>query len=259
MYVSRKDFPGSRSTTAVLVPYLSGFKLNHQNPVCVRRRGCRRTQLGLNRDWELRGRAGIFRRALLCLVRAIITADVASAKVLAECAVAHKDDAVDAGMFLRCWSAPTHTATVVTHIAMDADHVIAVTTIVSRQRSVRSAALIGMLWGIGHTLTILLVGGGRIIFRIVISTRAGLTLELVVALMLIILGFLNLRGIMRWINETFGSRQESESELEHVHPHRHGDYVHSHVHRHNPEGNGHGEEATPQGWLDRTFGELKFY
>jgi high-affinity nickel-transport protein len=64
---------------------------------------------------------------------------------------------------------------------------------------------------------------------------------------------------MRWINETFSARPGSESELQHVHPHRHGDYVHSHAHRHNPESHGHSEEATPQGWLDRTFGELKLY
>ncbi len=142
---------------------------------------------------------------------------------------------------------------------MDADHVIAVTTIVSRQRTVRGAALIGMLWGLGHTLTIMLVGGAMIIFRIVISPHVGLTMELAVALMLILLGFLNLKGIMRWINETFSSRPGPESEIQHVHPHRHGDYVHSHVHRHNPEGHGHSEEATPQGWLDRTFGELRLY
>jgi high-affinity nickel permease len=41
--------------------------------------------------------------------------------------------------------------------ATDPDHVIAV-TIVSRQRSIRHAALIGALWGLGHTITILVVG-----------------------------------------------------------------------------------------------------
>jgi len=41
--------------------------------------------------------------------------------------------------------------------ATDPDHVIAVTTIVSRQRSIRHAALIGILWGLGHTITIFLV------------------------------------------------------------------------------------------------------
>src|SRR5207237_10718519 len=34
--------------------------------------------------------------------------------------------------------------------ATDPDHVIAVTTIVSRQQSIRHAGLIGVLWGLGH-------------------------------------------------------------------------------------------------------------
>jgi len=43
--------------------------------------------------------------------------------------------------------------------ATDADHVIAVATIVARERNARSAAVIGAAWGVGHTLTILVVGG----------------------------------------------------------------------------------------------------
>lgn len=143
--------------------------------------------------------------------------------------------------------------------ATDADHVIAVATIVSRQRAIRSAALIGILWGLGHTLTIILAGGAMIIFSIVISPRLGLSLELGVALMLIILGFLNLQGITGWINETFRASQGRESKIHHAHPHQHGDYVHSHVHGHNPEEHGHRDDETPQGWLDRTFGELGIY
>src|SRR5580704_12712880 len=45
--------------------------------------------------------------------------------------------------------------------ATDPDHVIAVTTIVSRQRSIRHAGLIGILWGRGHTITILFVGAAN--------------------------------------------------------------------------------------------------
>src|SRR5438045_9246590 len=48
--------------------------------------------------------------------------------------------------------------------ATDADHVIAVTTIVSRERSIRHPARIGGTWGIGHTLTMLAVGGAHIMF-----------------------------------------------------------------------------------------------
>src|SRR5580704_9795201 len=83
----------------------------------------------------------------------------------------------------------------------DPDHVLAVTTIVSRQNSIRSSAMIGLLWGLGHTLTIFLVGSAIIIFGVVIPPRLGLSMEFCVALMLILLGVLNLTGVMRWITE----------------------------------------------------------
>jgi nickel/cobalt exporter len=85
----------------------------------------------------------------------------------------------------------------------DPDHIVAVSTIVSRQRSIRSSATIGLLWGLGHTLTIFLVGSAIIIFGVVIPPRLGLSMEFCVALMLILLGVLNLTGVMRWITEHF--------------------------------------------------------
>jgi len=139
--------------------------------------------------------------------------------------------------------------------ATDPDHVIAVTTIVSRQRSIRHAALIGALWGLGHTFTILLVGSAIILFGVVIPPRLGLTMEFSVGLMLILLGILNLSGIMRWITETITPLQSGG----HSHPHGHGDFVHTHAHGHAPEKHGHAEEATPVGWMDRTFGRLGLY
>lgn len=78
--------------------------------------------------------------------------------------------------------------------ATDADHVVAVTTIVARERTLRRAAWIGALWGIGHTLTVFTVGGTIVAFRLVISPRLGLALEFGVAIMLILLGFTNLRS-----------------------------------------------------------------
>jgi hypothetical protein len=77
--------------------------------------------------------------------------------------------------------------------ATDADHVIAVTTIVTREGSFTRAARIGGLWGIGHSLTVFVVGGVLVVFRLVIPPRLGLGLEFGVALMLILLGFSNLR------------------------------------------------------------------
>ncbi|HUF28142.1 MAG TPA: hypothetical protein VMM18_14295 [Gemmatimonadaceae bacterium] len=76
--------------------------------------------------------------------------------------------------------------------ALDPDHVVAVTTIVSRRRTVLSAGAIGAQWGVGHTLTILFVGGAIVLFRITVPPRLGLGLEMGVAVMLVVLGVMNL-------------------------------------------------------------------
>lgn len=141
--------------------------------------------------------------------------------------------------------------------ATDPDHVIAVTTIVSRHRKAGSAALIGALWGIGHTLTILIVGGGIILFRWVIPTRVGLSMEFSVGLMLIVLGVMNLTGVLQLITESRTVTRDDHGH--HSHPHPHGDYVHTHAHGHDPEAHPHDPERTPVGWLDRQLGGLGLY
>jgi high-affinity nickel permease len=78
--------------------------------------------------------------------------------------------------------------------ATDADHVVAVMTIVSQQRSVARAAGIGALWGAGHTATIVLVGGAILLFRFVVPPRLGLAMEFAVAVMLVLLGVRNLQA-----------------------------------------------------------------
>jgi high-affinity nickel-transport protein len=95
--------------------------------------------------------------------------------------------------------------------ATDPDHVVAVTTLVSQQRSLRSAGLIGAVWGVGHTITILIVGGAIILFSIVIPPRLGLSMEFSVALMLVVLGVANLSGAMRRIQSAVHGHA-------HVHP-----------------------------------------
>lgn len=89
--------------------------------------------------------------------------------------------------------------------AVDPDHVVAVTTIATRETSLRRAASIGAMWGVGHTMTILIVGGAIIGLRIVISPRVGLAMEFSVALMLIALGLVNLfapRDVDRPVSNT---------------------------------------------------------
>src|SRR5208282_6911773 len=94
----------------------------------------------------------------------------------------------------------------------DPDHVVAVSTIVSRERSIRQGALIGMLWGVGHTLTIFLVGSAIILFGLAIPPRVGLSMEFCVALMLILLGVLNLTGALRWLNKRFTPQKPASVE-----------------------------------------------
>ena len=139
--------------------------------------------------------------------------------------------------------------------ATDSDHVVAVTTIVSRQRSIASAAMTGVFWGIGHSITLLVVGGAIILFGFVVPERLGLSLEFCVALMLILLGLLNLKSIVRAVR---GANLGADSHV-HEHPHKHGDYIHSHRHGHDVGTHGHSEDAVLPARLDRHFGRSKIY
>ena len=140
--------------------------------------------------------------------------------------------------------------------ATDPDHVIAVMTIVARQKTTSGAAAIGAAWGFGHTVTILIVGGGIILFGWIIPPRVGLSMEFSVGLMLIVLGIMNLTGVMRLLSASRLSRRAAHP---HTHPHSHGDYVHTHAHSHNPEAHSHGPERTPLSWLDRHLGGIHSY
>lgn len=140
--------------------------------------------------------------------------------------------------------------------ATDPDHVIAVTTIVTRERTPLAATAIGAAWGVGHTLTILVVGGGIIVFGWVIPPRLGLSMEFSVGLMLIVLGIATLMREARRITQARVRRGEA---VAHVHPHVHGDYVHTHGHSHHPEAHPHDAEHTPLGRMDRTLGGYRSY
>src|SRR5215469_10973861 len=103
--------------------------------------------------------------------------------------------------------------------ATDPDHVIAVTTIVSRERQVSKSAWIGAFWGIGHTLTIFVVGAAIILFDLVIPTRIGLSMELAVGLMLILLGIINVRSFFKSVPSVAGAghaHSDSETPLARV-------------------------------------------
>ena len=111
--------------------------------------------------------------------------------------------------------------------ATDADHVIAVTTILNRSRRFLDTTLIGALWGLGHTITVVLVGVLIIGFNVVIPPAVGLAMEFAVALMLIGLGILNLTGGLRRLTERF-----TPAAPLHAHDHAHGGTSHGHLHGH---------------------------
>ncbi|HWZ45398.1 MAG TPA: hypothetical protein VNW97_18125 [Candidatus Saccharimonadales bacterium] len=135
--------------------------------------------------------------------------------------------------------------------ATDPDHVIAVTTIVSNQRSGMRAALIGAFWGLGHTLTIFVVGVGIILFNLVIPVRLGLSMEFSVAVMLMILGVWNVAGFLRSMPVDATHTHDDESVV-HSHTHSHGDFTHTHTHSHAPD------EMT-RAWTDRVVGTSALY
>jgi ABC-type nickel/cobalt efflux system permease component RcnA len=142
--------------------------------------------------------------------------------------------------------------------ATDPDHVIAVTTIVARHRTIKDASLVGALWGVGHTLTIVAVGGAIILFGWVIPARTGLSMEFSVAVMLILLGIMNLTGFLQWINARFSSAPGGPREL-HSHRHAHAHHHHWHRHTHEPAGHDHDSEDTLLTWFDRHLGRIGLF
>ena len=127
--------------------------------------------------------------------------------------------------------------------ATDADHVVAVASIVSQQRDFSRAAATGLAWGIGHTFTIVLVGSAVILLNLVIPPRVGLAMELSVGLTLIVLGLWTQGGALR----RAGVRV----------PHSHAGLEGWHFH--GPSMSGDGDDAAPLNRLDRVFGRLAAY
>ena len=146
--------------------------------------------------------------------------------------------------------------------ATDADHVVAIATIVSRERSLAGSALIGLAWGVGHTITVMAVGAAIIVFGVVIPPQLGLSMEFAVGIMLVLLGVFTLTGMGRAVSAAHahaGVPAGHALDL-HDHMHAHGDYVHRHPHGHGPGAHGHAEDRTPLARLDRSrLGRLAFY
>jgi len=102
--------------------------------------------------------------------------------------------------------------------ATEVDHVVAVSTVVSEHRNVWRSALVGGLWGAGHTASLIIVGLFVLVFRVAIPLRVANWLEFGVALMIIGLGVLAMIRVFR-----------KRSDL----------HIHRHQHRHDPSGQTH--------------------
>jgi high-affinity nickel permease len=117
--------------------------------------------------------------------------------------------------------------------ATDPDHLVAVATIVTRERRFAAGAHVGLLWGVGHTLTLAAAGTVVVAFNLTVSARLASGLELLVAAMLVILGALRLRDALRGVV---------------VADHRHGNR--ETVHTHDGEAHVHPSEALLAAWRD---------
>jgi ABC-type nickel/cobalt efflux system permease component RcnA len=103
--------------------------------------------------------------------------------------------------------------------ALEADHLAAVATLASGGLSRRRTIVRGAVWGMGHTLALLAIGGVCLALQLTIPDRVSQYLELGVGVMLLGLGA---EVIWRWRRQGL-----------HVHVHRHDDgRAHLHAHRH---------------------------
>lgn len=113
--------------------------------------------------------------------------------------------------------------------ALDPDHVVAVSTIVSEHRSLARSSLVGTFWGLGHSASLLAVGLLIILLRGAIPDEVALWMELPVAVMLIALG----AGVLVKMARARGIEV-------HTHSHSHdGGLPHNHIHVHNRDGHDH--------------------
>jgi len=106
--------------------------------------------------------------------------------------------------------------------ASDPDHLAAVTTLIASEedhRRIRQAGFMGLLWGMGHATTLILVGLPLVLAGIVMPETIQQAAETFIGVIIV---FLAARLLLRW-----------RRGLYHVHTHSHEmDAPHRHVHSH---------------------------
>ncbi len=104
--------------------------------------------------------------------------------------------------------------------ATEADHLAAVSTIVTERRSLLGTAIIGGVWGLGHTISLFIAGIFVLLLNFQITEQTERILEFCVGVMLFLLGLNVLRKLIQ------GGKL-------HFHTHAHGERAHAHPHIHN--------------------------
>ncbi len=94
--------------------------------------------------------------------------------------------------------------------ATDPDHVVAVTAILTRERRLLAASRTGLVWGLGHSLTVLLVGCAIILFKIKVPVRLGLAMEFCVGVVLILLGLPAAAALLKGLAVRLGWWREDD-------------------------------------------------
>jgi len=114
--------------------------------------------------------------------------------------------------------------------ALDPDHVVAVSTIVSESRSIGRSSLVGTFWGLGHTAALLAAGIAVIGLKLNIPRHAAQWMESAVAGMLILLGLKAVRTAFRGWRVHRHVHVHDRREHAHFHVHAAGEPAHNHRH-----------------------------
>ena len=101
--------------------------------------------------------------------------------------------------------------------ALEPDHLTAVSTLVTGERSSMRAAMLGASWGVGHTLSLVAVGAVLVVLRAEMPAHIADLFELFVAVMLVALGVRAISIAVR------------QGPVGPTHTHHHGQVVHKHA------------------------------
>ncbi len=102
--------------------------------------------------------------------------------------------------------------------AFEPDHIVAISSLISKEKNLKKTTILGAIWGVGHTTTLFLAGIIILTLKITIPETIALSLEFLVGLVIIFLGFYVIRDIIE--------------KKKHIHKHTHNGRNHTHIHSH---------------------------